>query len=254
MKQASLIFIFLVSPLLCLKAQDSVEKIISLIKKSKSIDLVQKHIGSAGHFRFWNLTRRKIDGGHEQLICAGDYNMLLQQDDKGIYLAVITRTLYSKTKDSILNILFEIIPSRFNRFAAIHDSIYHSVTSSLSYKHFIANRYGVACGSSAEQTPAIRQMVSFVKEYDTSSLRNWICDNDYEKKIIGATGLLILERKGMTLNNDDVAKIEHLRNLNLPIMYCHGCTVWQPESSGDLLNEKSISYCISIWDYIQSSD
>lgn len=252
-KQISLLFILLVSPLLCLKAQVSVEKIISLIKESKSIDTVQKYIESAGPFRFWDLTRRKIDGGHEQLVGDGDYSMLLQQDEEGIYLAVINRIPYDETRDSITNVLFEVVPSRFSHFAAIHDSIYHGVTSSLSYKHFTANTYGIICGSSAEQTPVITQMVSFVNEQDTSSLRNWVCDNDYEKKVTGATGLLILERKGMTLNNDDVGKIEHLRDLNLPIRYCLGCTGWQPESSQVLLNEKSISFCLELWDYFMRS-
>ena len=98
-------------------------------------------------------------------------------------------------------------------------------------------------------------MASFIEEYDTSSLRNWIHDNDYEKKVTGATGLLILERKGMILTNDDIVKIEHLRNLDLPIRYCFGCTGWQPQSSRELLNEKSISYCLKVWDFwIQLGD
>jgi hypothetical protein len=79
-------------------------------------------------------------------------------------------------------------------------------------------------------------------------LRKWIQHFDYETKILGATGLLILQQKGIKLTDSDLEIIEHLRKLNVPINYCSGCTVWGPAFSADLLSNRTIAQNWDFWD------
>lgn len=192
---------------------------------------------------------RTIDGKHRQLIAQtisskGYYNILIQEDSIGVYLTVINEIQENKDKKVIKNVVLKIDSARFNNFLSIHNKTYQSALSANLYKNFSVNRYGRACGWGGMPTEKFSEMmyVCLRGSIGAITLRNWLKDYDYETKIMGATGLLILQARGAKLTDDDIETIEHLRQLNLPINYCSGCTEWNPVSSSRLLEKKIIAY------------
>jgi hypothetical protein len=228
---------------LSLQAQSITEKIKLLVKKKTSVDSVYRFLGQQGFDVSENIIR-PIDAGHDQLIAEyGEseiYNLLLQGDAAGIYLMVINRIDYTKTRNK-KNILFEYDSARLQQFLSVHDSIYQTSTPIGLFKDFEVNRYGSACGFPGAPTPKFPAMMLFTKSNNTVSLRKWLQSPDYETKVLGATGLLILRQKKNRLTMEDMEITDHLKKPDMPINYCSGCTDWLPVSSVELLSNKQIA-------------
>lgn len=230
-----------------LQSQPIPEQVNSLLKTKTPIDTISKRLNNFQSAFVWTNIKRKIDGGHKQLVATvikGDnyYDILMQEDASGIYLAVINEKHYKRHTSTTKNIFLKIDSSRLAGFIKIHDKIYNSSLAIDMFKKFEVNRYGSACGYGGEPTEAFAAMTSFISHRDTVSLRKWLQGYDYEKKALGAMGLLILRQKGFTLTTNDKLIIDHVRKLSLPINACGGCTDLDPVNSSILLNNKTISY------------
>jgi hypothetical protein len=189
----------------------------------------------------YDVIRRNIDGGHVQLIAEyrshkSNYNILIQSDINGIYLAVVNTVKPGKETGLEKNKFFYTDPERLTRFIALHDSIYHSSLTAGDFKQFVMNRYGRACGFAATPTPKYSRMMQLVDNKDVLTLRMWLKNADYETKTIAATGLQALQMQKIILNMDDLLIIAHLKRLDIPINYCSGCTDWQPKRSSTIID------------------
>jgi len=242
------LLLFLIFSPYGLEAQLTIKKINHLLNRKKPIDAIYRLCKSNKEDPFLICIKRTVDGGHTQIIARIKdydkyYDILVQENGKKGYLAVINEMIYKKGADILLkNILFKIDSLHLTSFVAIHDSIYNSLLKIDSFKTFSIKQYAAACGSGGVASPEFAEMTDLVSRYDTTSLIKWIQHFDYESKIMGATGLLILQKKGIQLNNSTLAIIVHLKKLNVPINQCFGCMSWDPASSQVLLDKEIIEF------------
>jgi hypothetical protein len=176
-------------------SQSFVDRIEKMVTAHVSLDSVynflnpERNISSSDP----DVIRRKIDGGHRQLVGSyyqnkSAYHLLVQSDSNGIYLAVVNRinekiNVFSKNK------FFYTSAPGLNRFISLHDSIYHSALTPEDFKHFVLNRYGRACGYAGSPTEKFSIMMQLMKKSDIQSLRWWLKSPDYETKVIAARGI-----------------------------------------------------------------
>lgn len=241
----SLILILLqLFSLYTLHAQPTIEKVYRFLENKREIDGVERLLNKI-EMTFSNPIKRKIDGGHTQLVAEMEsdgeyYSILLQQDKAGIYLAVINEVKPAEKGWIKRNTYFRVDSTRLLHFIAVHDGIYQSSNSIDQFRLFSFNRYGFACGSGGSPTPKNALMNSLISINDTGALKKWMTDFDYETKILGATGLLILQQQGIGIDSASLAIINHLKALALPINACMGCTFGDTIPSGSLLDDEWI--------------
>ena len=202
-----------------INAQLSIAEISSLLKNNASIDTIL-YLLDRDDFSMHNFNLRTIDGNHRQLIGSfeteiGQCDFLLQQNEKGIYLAVINRISYKNNQQYFQNVLLLIDSSGFNEYNLIHHKEYNIAVDSNALKKFQIIEYGIACGFNGKPTEQFLTMKRLCSTKNLRLLRQWVQNFDYETKVLGATGLLVLEQKGIKLSDNDKKMIAHLKKLNI---------------------------------------
>lgn len=99
--------------------------------------------------------------------------------------------------------------------------------------------FGFGCGFGGGYDPPIAQkMKDHVDAVDIKSLSSWLRQASPELQAYGATGLLQLQSKGITIPADDVAFIDHLKQRDTPVHSCSGCIVGMMTPLSLLLTQK----------------
>ncbi len=237
---------FLFSGIALLRSQNKIAEVKSFIKNKDTGLYALKQVVSPGSDPFINQFIRVIDFNHDQLVghfgdCNHYYDLLAQQDSIGIYLIVITKVSYNKkTGYNTKPVIFWRDTARLSSFLTKFNSLYHSTLNENSVRSFRFHRFGRACSVSGAPTERFAEMQKLVAGNDQVSLKQWIRAFDYETKVIGAFGLLKLQKAGMQIGKEDQEIISRLRMYHYFINFCSGCTSWEPNPSSSLLSNYSI--------------
>jgi hypothetical protein len=219
------------------ECQTDQQLLVKFIEKSKHLKKIQSAYQNRSSAEACIL--RKIDANHKQLVIenSGGLDVLLQEDSSGIYLISISKAQrYGKAGKSE-NIFFKTDTARLKSFILQHDSVYGGKTTIDMFKNYKIHRFGPACYYSGMPSDGYRDMKLLVSNQDSSGLKAFIKQPNYELKIIGAVGLLSLESSsGICVEEKYTKIIRHLRLLNLPINFCLGCTEWEPMLSWYLID------------------
>lgn len=219
------------------ECQTDQQLLVKFIEKSKHLKKIQsayQHRSSAEA-----CILRKIDANHRQLIIENSrgLNILLQEDSLGIYLISVGKAQRCGQEGKSENIFFKTDTARLNYFIFRHDSIYGGKTTVEMFKNYKIDRFGPACFSSGMPSDGYREMKLLVSNQDSSGLKAFIKQPNYELKVIGVIGLLLLERgSGICVEEKYNQIIKHLRLLKMPVNFCLGCTVWEPMPSWYLID------------------
>jgi len=211
--------------------------LVKFIEKNKHLKKIQSAYQNRSSAEACIL--RKIDANHKQLIIENSrgLDILLQEDSLGIYLISICKAQRYGQAGKSENIFFKTDTARLNYFINCHDSVYGGKTTIEMFKNYKIDRFGPACSSSGMPSEGYREMKLLVSNQDSSGLKAFIKQPNYELKVIGAAGLLSLESgSGICVEEKYNQIIRHLRLLKMPINFCLGCTVWEPMPSWYLID------------------
>ncbi len=99
--------------------------------------------------------------------------------------------------------------------------------------------YGVACGPGGSPPPLMQKMIDEVNTGRYERLSEWLHSLNPELAAYGYTGLSFLRMKGRPIKPADSLRMARLKELDIPLNICNGCTGKKKKMSR-MLNEKEL--------------
>ena len=130
-----------------------------------------------------------------------------------------------------------------------HQVLQSKLDSTFSFPSFnpdhlerVPNRttFGYGCGAAGQMPEEGKKMLTLAQAANTNELKNWLFSINPVRQAYSYLGFSLLQANGTELDTDIKTKMSQVKESGLLVYFCDGCTVREPMSLSEVLDDASI--------------